>query len=110
MTLTAYNAGEGAVLRQRDGLPVRGETLDYVAKIRRSYPMTHHPVPDAAVPRGLLTVYRPTAPRFSGQAGRHRNAGASQRLGQTHATRRHHLPRPRPIVMVVTGIPVIRKP
>lgn len=42
LTLAAYNAGEGAVIRHR-GVPPYPETVAYVQRIRAFYPLDRHP-------------------------------------------------------------------
>jgi len=41
LTLAAYNAGEGAVIRHK-GVPPYGETVAYVQRIRAMYPLDRH--------------------------------------------------------------------
>jgi hypothetical protein len=56
LSVAAYNAGENAVQRYRQGDALSQETIDYVAKLRRLYPADHHPIPKVTTAGSLPVV------------------------------------------------------
>jgi soluble lytic murein transglycosylase-like protein len=62
LTLAAYNAGENAVARHGNRIPPYRETLQYVAKVARSYRAKPQPAPAAAPVRAAEPVPPEIAP------------------------------------------------
>jgi soluble lytic murein transglycosylase-like protein len=60
LTLAAYNAGEGAVLRHR-GVPPYAETKTFLERIRAIYAADRHPYDPAVATPSDLGVQRPEA-------------------------------------------------